>query len=301
MTGVLFNFTNKCNLQCRHCYASCGPQGETMSTENIEKVLEHLPKDTEVLSISGGEPFMERETLMQMLEYLKENKRRILPAGNVALLTNGFWIRNSEKAYKILKSIYEQGVSTLNITSDDKFHFEQGIDTKWQADDPYITLCKLMQRLSAEKGKKYNFIAGGMSIPYDSHGKEFRAVVPIGANAAYPFGRGINLKKHEIKGFSQCNIRTWHSDTLSYDELTVAPDGKAYPCCWRVTPSISSAIESPLEELVRNMHKSELFTALLEEGPEGAANLLGVYKEKDKEVYERNPCVKCGEIFRRLR
>lgn len=298
MTGVLFNFTNRCNIQCRHCYASCGPEGETMSMENIVKVLEHIPKDTETLSISGGEPFMERERMMQMLGYINENKKKILPKGEIALLTNGFWIRNTGTAYRILKEVYEQGIRNLDVTSNDKFHREQGINTKRHAGDIYIPLYKLMQKLSAEKGKRCNLIGGGMSISTDSHGKEFRAVVPIGANVAYPFGRGRNIKNHERRGFSQCNIRTYHGYMLTHDELAVAPDGKAYPCCWRVTPSIGSAIESPLEELVGNMAKSELFSALLEEGPAGAARALGVYREEDKEIYERNPCVKCEEIFR---
>lgn len=301
MTNVLFNFTDKCNLQCRHCYASCGPKGKTMSRENIVNVLDHLPKDTETLTISGGEPFVERERLMQLLGYIKENKKILLPAGEIALLTNGFWIRNTGTAYHMLNEVYEQGIRTLDITSDDKFHLEQWIDIKWQAGDLYIPLHKLMQKLSAEKGKRCNLIGGGMSIPYDSHGKEFRAVVPLGANVAYPFGRGRNIQNLERREFSQCNIRTWHRDRLSYDELTVAPDGKAYPCCWRVTPSIGSAIESPLEELVENMPENELFAALLEEGPEGAARVLGIYKDKDKEIYERNPCVKCEEIFRGMR
>lgn len=300
MTNVLFNFTNKCNLKCRHCYASCGPEGETMDMENIVKVLEHLPKDTEILSISGGEPFVERERLRGLLRYINENKSRILPAAKIALLTNGFWIRNSEQAYNALKDIYEQDVSFFSITSDDQFHREQGIHINWHAGDCYISLHKLMQKLSAEKGKKNSLIRGGMSIPI-SRGKEFRAVVRSGSDMAYTFGRGINLKKNERKTFSHCDIRTYHNNMLTYDELTVAPDGKAYPCCWRVTPSIGSAIESPLEELVGNMGKSELFSALLEEGPEGAAKVLGVYKKKDEWMYGQNPCAMCEKVFRGMR
>ncbi|MDD4877560.1 MAG: radical SAM protein [Candidatus Nanoarchaeia archaeon] len=301
MTGVLFNFTNKCNLQCRHCYASCEQQGETMGLDNIVKVLEHIPKNTSSLSISGGEPFMKRDLLMQMLIYIKENKQKILPAGNVNLLTNGFWIRDNDDAYHALKMIYEQNVFSLNIVSRDKFHREQGLIITPNMSQPNGIIYNLVKKLSEEKNVPL-WYDGDTALNLLPNSQRGIFMVSInGSNFAYPFGRGRNLGQNEQKKTSQCNIITHSHKRTRYNELTIAADGKAYPCCWRVTPAIGSAIENPLEELAKGMWKNEVFRALLEEGPEGVANLLGVYRKGDKIIYERNPCVKCEEIFRGIR
>lgn len=270
MTDVLFNFTNRCNLQCRHCYAGCGPEGETMSMENIEKVLEHIPKDTEIFSISGGEPFMEQKKMMRIIRQINEMQ---MPHAKVAVLTNGFWLRNEESAYAIIKDLMASGLKCLGITSADRFHLEQGLDASYLNKNIH----SIMQRLYDE----------GVSA------MEIRS---WGSNAAHPFGRGKSIKKKEQSSASMCSII--HGKGV---EPTIVPDGLVYPCCWRVTPSIGSALESPLEELVGNMAKSELFSALLRGGPRRAAQVLSVYRTDDEASYIYNPCAKCEEIFRGIR
>ena len=66
---VIYRISNKCSYACRHCCYNSGPDGETSSIDNIKMVLGNLPKDTTLLGISGGEPFVVMELLYQMLEY----------------------------------------------------------------------------------------------------------------------------------------------------------------------------------------------------------------------------------------
>ncbi|MFA5887662.1 MAG: hypothetical protein WC852_03045, partial [Candidatus Nanoarchaeia archaeon] len=275
----------------RHCYASCGPHGETMSMENIERVIEHMPKNTFYFDISGGEPLMETERLMQMMGYIMKNKPRIMPDATHGMLTNGFWIK-SANAYAILKELFDKGISLIEITSNDKFHREQGINGEELANH----VSSLMGQLAAETGK----IERGYGRHNRLESTEGHTLLEVNSReyyiTAHPFGRGRELENNEIESDSFCKIAIRRQI-----EPAIGPDGLVYPCCWRVTPSIGSAIESPLEDLVENMAKSELFSALLKGGPKGAAQVLGVYREEDKEIYKRNPCVKCEEIFRELR
>lgn len=283
MTSVLFNFTNKCNLQCRHCYAKCGPKGETMGMEDIVKVLGHVPKGIEYFDISGGEPLAAKKRLMQMLGFIKEHKQEIMPDAKISMLTNGFWAKK-ENAYETLKSLFEHDVSFIQI-SNDKFHKEQGLD----GDELYKTLNGLLDRLAKETGKKHL----GPFIKDDGW-TLLNINISFPKDTAQPFGRGKTLAEYEMSVSSVCFLKR-------KKEVVIAPDGLVYPCCWRVTPSIGSALESPLEELVDNMPKNELFAALLEDGPAEAAKLLGVYDKADKAIYEKNPCRKCEEIFRGMR
>lgn len=65
---VVWNFTNKCNLRCQHCYLDAGPAGEhvqsraELNTIEALRVVEELA-DAEVTSLSfaGGEPLSRRD------------------------------------------------------------------------------------------------------------------------------------------------------------------------------------------------------------------------------------------------
>lgn len=294
MTKIYFRFTNKCNLQCRHCCYSCGPKGETMSTENIEKVIEHFPADNKIVMVSGGEAFTEEEKLFHILNILQ---KRQFP--KIRIETNGFWMRNEEQAYANLSRLYGL-VSGISVPSNDKFHREQGVYSGGVLHDG--PLFKAIDRLATERGlhakRQWNdtiSLFQGMFSP---------KVIEIwlsGTARTHPFGRGAGVEKENLRDYSSCDMREYKSNEKSWD-ITISPDGKAYPCCWCVMPSIGSAIESPLEELVEKMKKNELFAAMIEENsPRGAAKVLGVYREADEEIYMRNPCVKCEEIFRGMR
>jgi len=74
-----------CNLQCKHCFISCGPQNHTHGMMSLQKVKQLLKesKDLEVKDyyITGGEVFMNP----QIFEILSA----ILKYGSLDVLTNG--------------------------------------------------------------------------------------------------------------------------------------------------------------------------------------------------------------------
>lgn len=91
-----------CNLQCTHCFISCGPQNhnhEMMSLEQVRKYLEES-KDLEVKDyyITGGEVFLNPE-IFEILE-------AILEYGPLNILTNGTLI-TPEKSRR-LQTIQER-------------------------------------------------------------------------------------------------------------------------------------------------------------------------------------------------
>ena len=125
MTDVLFNFTRNCNLRCSHCCDNCGPHEQTMSWNNIRKVIDNLPKNINMLVIGGGEPFVEINLLAQMLDYLDRNRARIIPYANIDVQTNGFWTLDEKQAYQALTKL--TGRFGITISGKDSFHEEQGL------------------------------------------------------------------------------------------------------------------------------------------------------------------------------
>ncbi len=87
-----------CNLQCTHCFISCGPQNHTHEMMSLEQVQNTLAESKELgvkdYYITGGEVFINPE-IFEILE-------AILSFGSLDVLTNGTLI-TSEKSERLKK------------------------------------------------------------------------------------------------------------------------------------------------------------------------------------------------------
>jgi His-Xaa-Ser system radical SAM maturase HxsC len=78
--------TNLCNNKCTMCPQPVHVSSSTNSNiARIEKILRLMDRQTKFLTITGGEPTLLKEDLIQTLEMCK----RILPNTKIQLLTNG--------------------------------------------------------------------------------------------------------------------------------------------------------------------------------------------------------------------
>lgn len=284
MNSVYLRITDKCNLKCRHCCYDCGPDGKSISLENLEKVIDNIPEDTEHLTLSGGEVFTERKLLMHAMDYISKKNEKRKKEISVKIATNGFWIRDAGQTFRILHELYDKGLRKLTIGSNDKFHREQGI--KVETLDTYGDkgpLGKAVKMLEEAIGFSE---ALHISIPYASPVQVF----------ALPFGRGKSLPAKEID-----NTRICIATESFPNGITINPDGKVYPCCWAATPSIGSALEDNLNDIARKAMKDKIFKRLLTEGPRGVAKEIGYYKRSDEPLYRSKQCMMCMEVFEEIR
>lgn len=72
---AIWNFTNRCNLSCLHCYSkSTLDEVDTLTTEQIKKtILEMKENGVKFIIFSGGEP-LTRKDLFEIADFCKENK-----------------------------------------------------------------------------------------------------------------------------------------------------------------------------------------------------------------------------------
>lgn len=278
MSSAYWRITNNCNIKCKHCCYNCGPGKETMSKENIEKVVDHLPKNIKDLEITGGEVFTIKPTLYHTLSYLQSKKFQDL---NVIVQTNGFWVTDEDSTYEVLKELYDLGVKKINFTSDDEYHIEQGINTeklKYHKETPI--------RLALKKLKK-------------EERKVFSLPIKIGLRGAkriYPFGRGKSFPKEKLRKTSWCLAESILRK--GKEHITIDPAGQVYPCCFGVTPSLGCAINTPLEELFEKARESPILTSLSNGGLQKVVEDFKIYPTGD---YVNNPCASCEEVFSELR
>ena len=110
---AIWNFTNRCNLSCMHCYSRADLDStDTLSTEDIMNTLPKLKENgVKFIIFSGGEP-LTRKDLFDIAERCRE-------LGIITYLsTNGLYVGH-KNAQKILDTFNYVGIS---IDGSEKTH-----------------------------------------------------------------------------------------------------------------------------------------------------------------------------------
>ncbi len=105
---VVWNFTNICNLKCKHCYQSAAKKlPQELSLAKRLNIIDQLARE-EVLSIafSGGEPLMDKDLWPAIEKAKKENMY-------VSIATNGTLITE-----QVAKRLAEVGIDYVEISLD---------------------------------------------------------------------------------------------------------------------------------------------------------------------------------------
>ncbi|MFQ6075774.1 MAG: radical SAM protein [Candidatus Bathyarchaeia archaeon] len=105
---VVWNYTNACNLKCKHCYQRADkPTPDELSTEERLKIIDHLDKaNVSVVAFSGGEPLMRRD-FFEVAAYAAEKGLYVSVATNGTLLTK-----------RVVEQLKRAGVAYIEISLD---------------------------------------------------------------------------------------------------------------------------------------------------------------------------------------
>ena len=120
---VVWNFTYKCNLKCKHCYSNSGidPKME-LSTEEAMKIVDQLADfGITSLAFSGGEPLM-RKDFFDVARYAVESGLYVSLATNGTLLTEENAIKLKETGVHYV----EVSVDGANAKTHDFFRGKDG-------------------------------------------------------------------------------------------------------------------------------------------------------------------------------
>ncbi len=85
-TQALVMLTNRCNLECKHCFVSSSPHGDFgIKTELITNLFNYIKPQLNALrvSISGGEPLLRWKDTLELIRYFNINNHEVV------ILTNG--------------------------------------------------------------------------------------------------------------------------------------------------------------------------------------------------------------------
>ena len=122
---VVWNFTNLCNLKCRHCYQNAGEKGIQLKYADRLRVIDQLSREyVPALALSGGEPLVDPE-LYTIIEVATQRGLYVSVATNGTLLTHDTCL-----------ALWDAGVQYLEISldsSEPEYHDQfRGIPGAWQ-------------------------------------------------------------------------------------------------------------------------------------------------------------------------
>lgn len=88
---ALIQLTEKCNMNCEHCFVSSTSQGQELSYGIIKKIIlpQLIKSNVNKVTLTGGEPFIYKK-LLQVIDLLANNNIAISICTNASLITEEF-------------------------------------------------------------------------------------------------------------------------------------------------------------------------------------------------------------------
>jgi putative heme d1 biosynthesis radical SAM protein NirJ2 len=123
---ISWNTTNKCNMNCKHCYRDAGEEiKEELSTDEAKKLIEEIAKaGFKIMIFSGGEPLM-RPDIFELVEYAVKYRLRPVFGSNGTLITK-----------EIARRLRDAGTMGIGISLDsldrNKHNEFRGLDKGWE-------------------------------------------------------------------------------------------------------------------------------------------------------------------------
>jgi hypothetical protein len=281
--GLLLTY--RCNAACEFCYYRCGPdKGGLMPVETCLSAwtsLRALAGETAKVHLTGGEPFLYWERLVEILE---AGARRGL--GPVDMIeTSGGWATSERFVRERLAWLITHGVRRLKI-SVDPFHLEY-VDI-----EPIRFLATVAKELFGPdrvlvRWEKY-LTDWGLGIG-DWGSQQRRDEVYVGAYQDYPCrltGRAAGrlaelLASRPVAAFEEVNCL---ADFLGAKGVHVDPFGNVFSgtCSGIIVGNVN---ETPLDDIWKRFdpRRGDLVGLLCRRGPRGlleTARALG-YRELD--------------------
>ncbi len=265
--GLLLTY--KCNCICEFCYYNCSPDKNGLmhidTVLSIWQSLRILAGDAAKIHITGGEPFLYWDHLLEILEEAKKQN-----LGKVDLIeTNGFWATNGETIKQRLKALDRLGMLRLKISTD-PFHQEYvnmepvrllssiAIETlgsdrvlvRWKK---YLENPVEMTGLSADERKR-QYIRAMNDYHCRFTGRAARKLAELVAHAPIEDLTSMNCK----------------SDFLAAKGIHIDPFGNVFSgtCSGIIIDNVN---QKPLEEIWKEFHpkKNDLIKTLFNFGPVG--------------------------------
>jgi MoaA/NifB/PqqE/SkfB family radical SAM enzyme len=282
-TGLDFlwlELTNRCNLQCVHCYTESSPHtggDDVLTTDDYLSVMTQAYElGCRRMQFIGGEPQLNRD-FQQLLVAAKEIGFEFVEVFTNLTRLPDETVRFAQSAgIRFATSVYSERPEVHHaITRNRSSHARTVKNLKRLIDSEVVTRAAVIviDQEPDDVQRTKRFLADlGVSHIRDSPVREF--------------GRGEQVLSKGAEMSGLCG-HCWSG------RLCVAPDGNAYPCVMARQWPVGNVLESPLAEIVRSQDLAEIRGTIYETvwlpklyaGRPADGHMLDVEKDNDETSY----------------
>lgn len=287
MLGLIYTY--KCNAECKMCIFSCSPKREEkMSLEDAKKLVKDAKNaGIKLIGISGGEPFIYFDEIVELSNYVREQGLAL------TLTTNCFWATTYDVAVEKLSLLKANGAAHIKISADD-FHAE------------FVPYENIINVLRAGRTVNVRVVLGCTVTKNSSRLKGLLQHLEnevfgniLTEVSCYPIGRAENMNQDDFIYTNDINNFCREQGMLS-----VTPTGDVYPCgnICSFVPSrrVGSVYEESLKDLI-NKAESNIHTDHIARN--GIKPYFDYIKENNVPVEIDNrytdTCHACYDLFRK--
>jgi radical SAM protein with 4Fe4S-binding SPASM domain len=189
---VIWNFTNRCNLRCQHCYQDANQKAvdqELTTDEKLDVVDQLGDAYIPMLSIAGGEPTISKD-LLPVLHRCRERGVHTSLATNGTTLTPPFCEKLAHAQCKYI----EISLDSVDPEKHDRFRGEPGM---WER------TVQGMKNVVAQDGLRLGVAMCVHQGNYDEVENMIDFAVEMGASCFahfnfIPVGRGLNMTANDL-------------------------------------------------------------------------------------------------------
>lgn len=251
--------TERCNAKCSHCYMRNDTFPKlTLSKNQVDLIINKLPKNTKRIILTGGEIFLEKDLLMYSINKIKKFNSDI----EIDLESNGIYFYKNDNPLKLLKELEKSGISSIRF-SDDPFHKSGGVDLE-----------KVRKIKEYQKDVKFQ-------IKY------------LVQEKAFGIGQAKKLSDDRKNNANCMN----HASTKSNPYFFLDIRGNVYLCAWKCIAPIGNMFVDDMNTIIERL-KDEFNSLILVGKIEEAYALINNDKKEEYKNYTRcnGQCMLCAKL-----
>lgn len=288
--NAVITFTNKCTASCSSCCFDCSPKRNMHL--NLDVVLTAIDGISalgiKVLLLSGGEPFIYYDELLQMVQRAKQYNMIC------SVNTNAFWCDDLHQTIDRLNELKHSGLTNI-ITSVDIYH------------QKYIDINNVKKLLNAAKltgVRPLLNLCGGYKEADDG---AISMLKQLGDSIYFVDIRYFPLSMVGAAKRNLSNVKleyTYGIETLkcqAYQTIHIHPDGSVCTCCGDLNNKepfvIGNIYEKEIQSIMKGAFKCSAYYLVMTKGFQWICEKLASEKpELNTDLYN-NPCEFCEKVF----
>lgn len=280
MRKLAFGYSTRCNIRCAHCVASDEtPDNRKMEFERAQAIIAELGRaGVGGLSFSAGEPLLDPEEIVELVELCREH------GIYSRVVSNCFWARSAEESDLLVAELHRRGLCQLRL-SYSRWH-QKNIDRH-----NVLRAARSCEKIGLDYFISFVTDFAAEDDPYEQflreHGLIFFPEPLIYAGRAESFPRR--------------NIVTDYQANCCAMNPYLSPDLDMYACCDAGSRFLHTNIfylgnlgDTTAEQLFIKSETDPLFRLIRTMGLTDIASYAGI---KGREIITYSKCELCRRLF----